>query len=37
MHDAVAIERSIFRENHDYIFLNFFPVAVNTHTPIFGV
>ena len=31
--DAVASERSIFSENHDY--KSFFRVAVNTYVPIF--
>ena len=31
--DAVASERSIFSENHDY--KSFFHVAVNTYVPIF--
>ena len=31
--DAVASERSIFSENHDY--KSFFSVAVNTYVPIF--
>ena len=33
--DAVASERSIFSENHDY--KSFFRVAVNTYVLYFGV
>ena len=35
MTPAVASEQSIFSENHNYIFLKFFSVAVNTYEPIF--